>query len=463
MSRPSRAGTGRSRHGRPASDVTSMWCCIHTLIRAVVVTILLVVGWLLLSVQHVPAYPPSPDALSPAAARGLVEQLAVEEHVSTADLAVTLAPSTVASFQLEIDGQSFFPRILDDIRAARTSVHIAEYGVRPGQLADELVPILQDKAQQGVPVRLVVDRFGSAVDFASKDMFDQLAGAGVQVVQNDAALLDHDGLLGVDRWVDWRFDELGRLDHRKLFVIDGRIGWAGGAGIEDHFLNGTFHDVMVRVEGEAVWQLQSVFMGSFRLLGGPLPTAPAGFDPYFPTPSAGTIRASVEHNVARDGHLANTDVIHHLIDTAQQRLDVVSPYSADRTVFEKMMAASRRGVKVRFVVPAVSNNPPTAYALEHYFGQFQEAGVEVWLHPILPHCKVVLADDRVLVGTTNLDAWALYRNWEVGLFFEDAGVAEVFRTRLFDVDIARSTLAVPPTNLLVRLRNGIFSLASPLL
>jgi len=74
-----------------------MWCCVHTLIRAVVVTILLVVGWLLLSVQHVPAYPPSPDALSPAAARGLVEQLAVEEHVSTADLAVTLAPSTVAS------------------------------------------------------------------------------------------------------------------------------------------------------------------------------------------------------------------------------------------------------------------------------------------------------------------------------------------------------------------------------
>ena len=117
---------------------------------------------------------------------------------------------------------------------------------------------------------------------------------------------------------------------------------------------------------------------------------------------------------------ANTDVIHHLIDTAQQRLDLVSPSSADRTIFEKMMAASRRGVKVRFVVPAASNNLPTAYALEHYFAQFQEAGVEVWLHPILPHCKVVLADDRVLVGTTNLDAWALYHNWEIGLFFEDA-------------------------------------------
>ena len=157
----------------------------------------------------------------------------------TLDLAVALAPSSVSSFQLEIDGQSFFPRILDDIRAARTSVHIAEYGFKPGQLADELVPILQDKARQGVPVRMVVDRFGSSVDFESKGIFDQLVGAGVQVVQNDAALIDRDGLLGGDRWIDWRFDELGRIDHRKLFVIDGRIGWVGGAGIEDHFLNGT--------------------------------------------------------------------------------------------------------------------------------------------------------------------------------------------------------------------------------
>jgi cardiolipin synthase len=438
-----------------------MWHVIRGLIGVVVALAITVILWLRLSVKHVPAYPPPPEALSPSAARGLVERLAVEERVSTADLAVALAPSTASSFELAIDGQSFFPRIFDDIRAARTSVHIAEYGIKPGQAASELVPILQDKARQGIPVRMVVDRFGSSTDFASKSMFDQLVGAGVQVVQNDAALIDRDGLLGGDRRIDWRFDELGRIDHRKLFVIDGRVAWVGGAGIEDHFLDGSFHDVMVRVEGEAVWQLQSIFMSSFRLLGGPLPTAPADIEPYFAATSPGPIRTSVLHNVGREGHLANTDVIHHLIDTAQQRLDLVSPASADHVVFEKMIAAARRGVKVRFVVPAASNNVLTAYALEQYFARFQEAGVEVWLHPILPHCKVVLADDRVLVGTTNLDAWALYRNWEVGLFFEDAGVAEVFRTRLFDVDIARSTLAVPPTNLLVRLRNGIFSLASP--
>src|SRR3954466_12993696 len=173
-----------------------MLLVVRSLIGAVVALAIVVAVWLRLSVKHVPTYPPPADALSPAAARDLVERLAAEERVSTADLAVAMAPSSVSSFRLGIDGPSFFPQILDDIRAARTSVHIAEYGFKPGQLADELVPILQDKARQGVPVRLVVDRFGSAMDFVSKGMFDRLAGAGVQVVQNDAALIDRDGLLG---------------------------------------------------------------------------------------------------------------------------------------------------------------------------------------------------------------------------------------------------------------------------
>src|SRR4051794_38528527 len=103
-----------------------MLLLIRGLIGAVVALAIVVVVWLRLSVKHVPAYPPEPDALSPGMARELVERLAVEERVSTADLAVAFAPSSVSSVQLEIDGEHFFPRIFDDIRAARTSVHIAE-------------------------------------------------------------------------------------------------------------------------------------------------------------------------------------------------------------------------------------------------------------------------------------------------------------------------------------------------
>src|SRR5687768_16069882 len=103
-----------------------MLLLVRSLIGAVVGLAIIVVVWVRVIVKHVPAYPPSSDALSPATASELVDRLAIAERVSTADLAVDFAASSVSSFQLAIDGPSFFPRILDDIRAAQTSVHIAE-------------------------------------------------------------------------------------------------------------------------------------------------------------------------------------------------------------------------------------------------------------------------------------------------------------------------------------------------
>ena len=85
---------------------------------------------------------------------------------------------------------------------------------------------------------------------------------------------DRDGLFPDHQHIDWRQDEVGRADHRKLYVVDGAIAWTGGAGIEDHFNDGRFHDVMVRVTGDVVRQAQAAFLTSFRGHGGPLPGRP---------------------------------------------------------------------------------------------------------------------------------------------------------------------------------------------
>ena len=87
------------------------------------------------------------------------------------------------------------------------------------------------------------------------------------------------------------------------------------------------------------------------------------------------------------------------------------------------------------------------WALEHHLQDLQDAGVSVYQHPVLPHAKVILADDRVLVGSTNLDAWALYRNWETSLIFDSPQVAAMFESQLFDPDVAVSSPATPPTGL----------------
>jgi cardiolipin synthase len=400
--------------------------------------------------------------IPPAQSQELAAALAVKNPVESSDLAVSFAPSS-GSIELLINGENFYPRILDDIEAAQSSVHVSEFEVRPSPIGSRFVSALKSKAAEGVEVRLVVDRMGSAVDTVSKEMFDDLVSAGVQVVQNDPVPLDRDGPRGGHRPIDWRFDEVAHFDHRKLFVIDGRTAWVGSAGITSHFADGRYHDVFVRTEGDVVVDLQTVFLTSFRFLGGVLPTDPEGLARYYPPSPNGNnvVPITVRHNVPREGQLGNTDTIAYLFENATRRLDVVSPFNADRSMMERLMAAARRGVAVRFVAPASSNNWATAGAFEHYIPELQAAGVEVWLHPVFPHAKVVLADDRVLVGSTNLDAWALYHNWEIGMLIDDAAVAETFRQRLFDVDVARSEPATPATNPLIRAKNWVLATLGP--
>jgi cardiolipin synthase A/B len=449
---------------RPARGYEMRTHRLRTILVMSGIVIVGVAAWLLVPPPRRVAYPSPPDALPATDVRAAVTHLTTAERVDVTDLAVSLAPSRVATFKLFIDGTSFFPRILDDIRAARSSVHINQYGIRPGEVYDQFGPLLKEKARQGVAVRMIVDQLGSGIDFRNGALFDDLAASGVQIVRNDPLALDRDGLIGGPRPIDWRLDELAHLDHRKVFVIDGRVAWVGGAGIEDHFYDGSFHDVYARVEGEAVGHVQLVFLSSFRLLGGPLPTGESAINALVPAPAEpGLIPTTVLHNAPSAGHLANTDAIEQLIDGAQHRLDVICPYTADSGILRRMMAAARRGVRVRFVVPADSNVPPMAWALEYWYPDLQAAGVEVWEHPVMAHAKVVLSDDRVLIGTTNLDAWALYRNWEVGVLIEDATIADSVQHDVFDADVADSRPAVIQTNPLVRIKNWLFAFISPLL
>ena len=132
-------------------------------------------------------------------------------------------------------------------------------------------------------------------------------------------------------------------------------------------------------------------------------------------------------------------------------------------MMERLMSAARRGVSVRFVAPASSSSWATAWAFKHYIPRLLAAGIDVWLHPAFPHAKVILADDRVVIGSTNLDAWALYRNWELGLLIDDAAVTELVRAELFDRDIGRATHATAEMHPVARARNAAFATIGPLI
>src|SRR4029079_4770827 len=135
--------------------------------------------------------------------------------------------------------------------------------------------------------------------------------------------------------------------HRKLYVIDGTIAWTGGAGIETHFYDGRFHDVMTRLTGDVVRQTQAAFLTSFHAYGGVLPTGPGSLAPYFPAPAtAGEIPAVLTQNLP--GAFFNaTQQARELVDTATRRLDVMNPYLTDDDMIDRIASAARRGVSVR--------------------------------------------------------------------------------------------------------------------
>jgi cardiolipin synthase len=406
-----------------------------------------------LGITQRPSWPPPPDALTSADAEAATQAFASQARPRTRDAALDFAWSRAATIEPWVEGVNFFPRIFADVEAAHSSVHILMFGWREGEVGTQMAALLEKKLADGVEVRVIVDGLGSRPYGKAREMFTRLAAAGAQIVVNDMFLPDRDGLFPNDQQLNWRLDEAGRADHRKLYVVDGAVAWTGGAGIEDHFQDGGFHDVMVRVTGDVVRQAQAAFLTSFHGHGGP---GPADLSTLFPEPANSGSTPIALAQVIPGGFVAASQAIREQIDGARERLDVMNPYLTDRGMVERILAAARRGVKVRVVVSEKSNNPQATAALRHRYADLLAAGAEMWELPgTVVHAKVVVADDVVSFGTVNLDAWALYRNSEIMMIAHSPEAAALLNERLFEPDIARSTRGEPPSGTRDRLQSWL--------
>jgi cardiolipin synthase len=384
--------------------------------------------------------------------------------VELRELALAFPESSASSAEILVAGTSFYPRMLEDLAAARSSIHITQFGFRPGAIGDLFADALVAKAEEGVRVRLVVDRQGSDPERGSHSLYERLqqVGAEVCVVRATQPRAPH-GLLGGDGPRRWNLGALGHVDHRKLLVIDGRIGWVGGAGIEDHFNDGRFHDLFVRVEGPVVAQLQLVFVASFGWLGGAIPAGE--LDALFPPLDAGPspIRAAVRHN-APGPYRPITSAIAQLLDGATETLDVVNPYVTDRGMIRRIVNAARRGVRVRVFVPKDANNWACAAAQRFHHPALLEAGARILEYPTMLHAKAFSRDgEEVLAGTCNLEAWSLKRFFEIDLQLWSSDAAAQLEERFCVPAEAVSTPGRAPSGVKERARATAFAALSPLL
>lgn len=398
------------------------------------------VWWNVLRIVEYDHWPPPEDAITSDQALEMAEEFIQRNDLRRDDAAIAYAPSTASDVNLFLDGTRFFPAMVEDIESAEHSIHLLMFGFTPGGWGDTFAEVLIERAGEGIEVRLIVDGQGSKATGDNEAFFLRLADAGIQIVVNDTINIQATGELP-ERDRNLRLDEIGHADHRKMMVVDGRIGWVGGAGFEDHFYGGGWIDSYARVEGDVVRQLQALFCTSFHAYAGDLPDDLA---PYFPEPEkAGDVRVTVLQNFP-GGFVPGTQASQQIIEDAEERLHVMNAYFTDNGMITLIEEAANRGVEVRILSSRDSNVAPAQYAFESQYGRLMSAGVEIWEVPGVLHAKVTVADDTVIIGSINYDAWALYRNLELALLIEDADIADDAVSELIEPSLRNASLAVPP-------------------
>jgi len=400
--------------------------------------------------SRVPTDPFDPNAVRAETAAARTAELVARPRVRRADLALTFAPAIATSVDPLLHGRRYFPRILEDIAAAQDHVHLLIYGYKPGDIGTTFLEALAAKVAAGVEVRLAVDAIGSEIDLGSKTLFRQLREAGIEIVAHDGIVVARSGELGGRRF-EPNPEDLLHFDHRKMVVVDGAIGYVGGSGIEDHYNDERFYDVMCRVEGPIVAQLSAVFLISWRNNGGDAPDDPSLLR-YFPPATLVVAPDAPLHapttvlwNVPGTGHHPISDTIERALEDAAEQIHIVNPYISNRAILERLQAAALRGVRVRLIAPGKPTPPYPAAAFRHWYGRLMDAGVEILLHPEMAHAKVLRIDDHVLIGGCNLDDLSLFRNDELDLQFADPAVAELTERQIFDELSAMSTPATSPS------------------
>jgi cardiolipin synthase len=326
------------------------------------------------------------------------------------------------------DGTQFYPAMRDAILTARSSINLEAYIFQPGQAVDMLIDAMIARAREGVTVRLVVDAIGSAGLRGRSARRLREAGCDVQFYQRL-------------RW--YRLHRFNNRTHRELLIVDGRVAFAGGAGVADWWFmpvgkEPAWRDTMARIEGPVVTALQGVFAENWLECGGEIMTS---FGDWPRLEPAGTAEAMLVKSSPSDRATTSRVFFQMLIDGAVWSVDISTPYLLpDRALRQSLVRAARRGVVVRLIVPGVvTDQRLVRLTSRRLYGELLEGGVRIHEYrPGMMHVKALMVDGTwAVLGTTNIDNRSFEHNDEVNVAFRDSAVTSRLN-RDFQSDLAAS-------------------------
>ena len=362
--------------------------------------------------------------------RKIEHRYAIADEQYRREMGVLLGPSIVHGNRVTAlqNGDEIFPAMLGAIRSARRTVTFETYVYWSGQVGEAFAQALSERAQEGVAVNVIIDWVGS--------------------VKMDEALLDRMGKAGVriHRYRPLHWYNLSRLNHRthrKLLVVDGRVGFTGGVGIADPWLGHAqdpdhWRETHFRLEGPAVAHMQSAFNDNWIKTTGEILN---GAD-YFP-PLEAVGNADAQMFIASPSGGSESMHLMYLmtIAAASQSIDLAMSYFVpDELAIKALVAARHRGVHIRILVPGPHTDSDTGrLASKAEWGPLLLAGVEIHEYqPTMLHTKLLIVDhELVSVGSTNFDPRSFRLNDEANLNIYDHDFAQAM-TEVFETDLEQS-------------------------
>ncbi len=358
-------------------------------------------------------------------------RLNLQDDVSESELVTRYAPTENNALELLVDGHRAFPHILQAIREAQETVNIAYFILADDDIGRQLVGELCAARARGVEVRVTLDGFGSQLANAlsgGRALVRKLRRAGIEVHCNHV----------VDP--TRRRELLNHPDHRKLVLCDGKVGFTGGMNVADRYVD-EYHDLVVRVEGDAVKQMQADFLFNWLHTMGPIEgDSDELARKFFPKieREVGKTRTKVAQSIPGESR----EILETYLDrirTAEKSIYIGNPYCTNPLIQDALIEAGKRGVDIHVLLPGENDQPYSHLAARERYPAMLDAGVNIYEFPGFIHGKVLVTDEKfVSIGSANMDDVGLFHIYELNLNVEDEAFAKQCLERIWQVDLPRS-------------------------
>ena len=358
-------------------------------------------------------------------------------------------------------GEAMFLDMLEDLKRAKHFIFLEYFIVDQGVMFDRIVEVLEQKSKEGVDVRLIYDDIG-CINTLPPKYYKILQAKGIKC----AAFNPFRPIMSVI---------MNNRDHRKIFVVDGKVGFTGGINLADEYINvasrfGYWKDTGIRLEGEAVWSMTVMFLEMWNYIN----HSSEDYKQFMPQvyqkePFEGDGFVQPYGDTPLDHETVGENIYLNIINHAERYVYIFTPYLIiDNEMLVSLCNAAKRGVDVRIVTPGIPDKKMIFLLTQSHYEPLLKCGVKIYQYtPGFIHAKSFLCDDKIgTVGSINLDYRSLFLHFECGVFMYKTKALMQLKEDCMDTFAASEEMTLEfcrGQNVFIRIFQGMMRLFAPLL